>query len=148
MTDPSNPADMKADIEKGIRLLLKLQAGGQAVSTEMFSTLCGVHALCRIADALENIADALEKREEATSENDGLKTIYLARICQALESIQDQLPVFPPPAESQAPSKTPNIERPRCPKCSAGRLDDGQYCDCDLGRDLKTIESRKPRFDS
>jgi hypothetical protein len=52
--------------------------------------------VCRIADALENIADALEKREEATSENDGWKPFYLARICRALESIQDQLPVFPP----------------------------------------------------
>ena len=32
-------------------------------------------------------------------------------------------------------------EPPRCTKCNRGRIGDGGYCDCELGKDLKRVET-------
>jgi len=36
-----------------------------------------------------------------------------------------------------------NGARGKCPKCTAGRLGESEYCDCPMGRDLRVIESRE-----
>lgn len=30
-----------------------------------------------------------------------------------------------------------------CPKCTAGRIGETEYCDCPMGRDLRKVEARK-----